>query len=149
MSNEIFLIDTNILVYAYDSTEKQKQQKALQILELCFGQRTPFAVCLQNISEFFFVVTNKIQHPIEESTAEILVKDFLNFSPLIKLQYNQTTLLKAISLSKECKIDYWDALIAATMIENNFFSIYTENVIDFRKVSAIKTINPFTNSLQF
>ena len=40
-------------------------------------------------------------------------------------------------------INYWDAFIAATMIENKIFNIYTENTKDFLKIDGIKARNPF------
>lgn len=143
MSAEIFLIDSNILVYAYDSSEKKKQQKALLLLEQCFQQRVPFALCLQNLAEFFFIVTTKIQQPLKEKEAEAIVKDFLAFDTLRKLQYKDSTLLTAIKFAKEYKIELWDALLAATILEDGINSIYTENVSDFRKIPQLKIINPF------
>jgi len=40
------------------------------------------------------------------------------------------------------KVHFWDALIAATMIENNVFTIFTENTKDFKKIKGITAINP-------
>ena len=42
-----------------------------------------------------------------------------------------------------CLINCWDAFIAATMIENKIFNIYTENTKDFSKIDGIKARNPF------
>ena len=40
-------------------------------------------------------------------------------------------------------MSFWDSLIAATMIENNILSIYTEKEKDF-KVPSLNVINPFS-----
>lgn len=37
---------------------------------------------------------------------------------------------------------YWDALIAETLLENNFSRIYTENVEDFKRITELEVINP-------
>lgn len=52
------------------------------------------------------------------------------------------TLKKAMDISIKKNIEYWDALIAATMIENNISHIYTENIKDFR-IEGITAVNPF------
>jgi predicted nucleic acid-binding protein len=67
------------------------------------------------------------------------------YSPLANHPYKITTIKSAIDLSNENNMSFWDSLIAATMIENNIFNIYTENVKDF-KISGINAVNPFAKS---
>ena len=47
--------------------------------------------------------------------------------------YTPETFLRALDLSSSFGIHFWDALIAATMQENNIKEIITENVSDFEK----------------
>lgn len=41
------------------------------------------------------------------------------------------------------KVPFWDALIAACMLENGIKIIVTENEKYFRRVAGIRVINPF------
>jgi len=50
--------------------------------------------------------------------------------------------VKAIELQAAYKAPFWDALIAATMLENGVKTIFTENTADFRKIPFIKAVNP-------
>jgi predicted nucleic acid-binding protein len=52
------LIDTNILVYAYDISESTKHDIAKDILKQIW-QDGGGVVCVQNLMEFFVVITKK------------------------------------------------------------------------------------------
>lgn len=140
MKDKLFLIDTNILVYAYTDSDPQKQKMAVKLLEKCWKKNVKYAISLQNLGEFFFVLTRKSNNIPSEHIAKI-VSDVLHFSQWTIVQYNGDTLLKAMRSSNGK--NFWDAVIAETMLQNNITSIYTENVSDFQKFDNIIAINPF------
>jgi len=141
MKDKAFLIDSNILVYAFDSSEKKKHQKAKNLLKKCWKGEKQYAVSIQNISEFFVNVTKKIERPISREKGEKIVNNIINFDGFIKLEPTKETISKAINISIKNDMTYWDSLIEATMIENGVFEIYTENTKDF-KTGKINTTNP-------
>jgi len=57
------LIDTNMLVYAYDTSEGTKHETAKQLLKQIWEEGGG-VVCVQNLMEFFVVITKKIESPI-------------------------------------------------------------------------------------
>ena len=60
MRDRIFF-DTNILVYAYTKTDKEKQAKALQIMQNSIGEI--IIISAQVVNEFYSVMQrNKVQH---------------------------------------------------------------------------------------
>lgn len=63
------LVDTNVLVSAYDPTEGAKRERAITVLE-CLGARQMGAVSAQILGEFFVTVTRKIPSPLTEAEAE-------------------------------------------------------------------------------
>ena len=67
--NEEFLVDTNILVYAYDTSEGEKHTKAKEIVEKVW-KKGGGAITLQNLAEFVFVVIRKVKNPIPISEAK-------------------------------------------------------------------------------
>ena len=139
-SKELFLIDSNILVYAFEKEEGIKKDKAKKLLDECvFGTRE-FAISNQNLAEFIFVVTRKGKLGVEE--AKNLVIEITQFQGFKKINYDSNTIPIALSIMQDFKASFWDALLAATMRENGIFNIYTENVKDF-KMPWIKAVNPF------
>lgn len=144
MNEKKILIDTNILVYAHDSSEIEKHPKAIKVMERLWEKKTNNAVSLQNLAEFFFVVTKKIQNKVEVKKAKEIVQDIIDLETIEKVRYKESTLQKAMTMIEERKTDdFWDALLAATMMENGIESIYTENTKDFEKIEEITAINPF------
>ena len=138
-SEELFLLDTNILVYAYDKDEIEKSKKAEELLAKCFLGEFNLAISNQNLAEFVYVTTRKSKLTLEQ--AMVNVRDISKSKTFRKINYNDGTVLSAIEIAKEFKTSFWDSLLAATMRENGIFNIYTENVNDFR-IPWIKAVNP-------
>lgn len=143
MIEESFLIDSNIIVYAYNLSEGRKHEIAEEILEDGIGRNAIFHISSQNLSEFFVIVTRKISLPLKINDELEVIRIISNIDNFRKINYTNITVKHAIILSVKYKIHYWDALIAATMIENSVFNIYTENVKDFNKIPGINAVNPF------
>jgi len=137
--SDTILLDTNILVCAYDNTEGKKHEIAQALLEDCF-LGGDFAVSFQNLTEFFAVVTRKIKKPISPDQAKEILKTIIDFTDFKVILPQEHTLIHAVELSK--KGPFWDALIAATMLESSVHTIYTENTRDFKHL-GVTAVNPF------
>lgn len=139
--DKLFLIDTNILVYAIDMQEGAKNLKAKELINRCWQGKDKYAVSTQNLAEFVSVSTTKAKLDFQQ--AKIMVGYIIEFVGFIKINYSPETVLSAIDISHEFKTSFWDSLLAATMRENGIFYIYTENSKDF-KMPWINAVNPFT-----
>jgi predicted nucleic acid-binding protein len=140
--NGNFLIDSNVLIYAYDNSDIKKCETAKRLLEKCWKGEITYAISSQNLAEFFVVVTRKVPHPIDAKQAEHIISDITLFTQWNILSYNEQSILKAIQLSPQ-SAHFWDALIVATMLESGIFNIYTENVQHFSPFKGIRAVNPF------
>jgi len=139
---EPYLIDTNILVISQSKKEsEEKRNNAMFILDVSLTGKYGY-LSIQNFIEFVNVIKNKLR-----STDDLEIIATLNdFNSVFKLLfYSPETINKAISLSIETKVHFFDALLAQTMLDNNIHLIYTENTKDFKKIPGIKAINPFTD----
>ena len=142
MNDEVIIIDTNILVYAYTDFDKNKHKLCESIVESAFGGERICAVSNQILSELFFVLTEKLKSPITYDDAATIVSGIIDSINWVKINYTHETVKKSMLLSKICNIAIWDSLIAETALENNIKKIYTENVKDFRKIPGLSVINP-------
>ncbi len=141
--NDCPLIDSNVLIYAYDETESEKHKKAKEIMNLAWSKQRVLAFSTQNLSEFFSVITTKIQKPVELKIAFRIISDISYFSFFKIFKFSTREILDAILFVEKFKIDYWDALIVAVMHKNNIHTIITENESDFKKIPWLTVINPF------
>lgn len=142
MKDELFLVDTNILVYSYDASEPDKQKVCSSMLKKVWMGEVSYAIALQNLSEFYVIVTKKIENPIPDRTARKIVRDVIDFNNWNVIDLNEDSLLMGIDLSIRYNIHYWDALLCAVMKSNGITNVYTENTKDFEKVPWIKALNP-------
>jgi len=138
--NEVFLLDTNILVYAYDAADVQKHIISKKVINKCLDGEYNIAISPQNLSEFFSVTTSK--GLLEKTDAVKVISDIIVFPGWVKINFDHTTVLAAAKISDEYKMSYWDSLLAATMKQNSVLKIYTENKKDF-KMPWLVVENPF------
>jgi predicted nucleic acid-binding protein len=136
------LIDTNVLVYAYDTSEGEKHIASRDLVRQLWIDGGG-VVCLQNLMEFFVVITRKVEHPVDVATATGLVQDFIGSDKWTVIDRDADTLLSAFELVAKHGIHLWDAAIAATMMENDVSEIVTENSKDFSKIPALRVVAPF------
>jgi len=141
-SKDMFLVDTNLLVYAYEKENSIRKKKAEELLGKCWYGRINLAVSSQNLAEFASVVNKKAKLNYHQTRINIL--DIIEFKGFKKIDYSSQTILLAMDIAHEFQMSFWDSLITATMKENGIFNIYTENIKDF-KIPWINAINPFNH----
>ena len=138
--SNIFLVDTNVLVYAFSHEQDSKNEKARELLDKCWDGHIRLAVSNQNFAEFAFVSMNKAK--LEGREITVAIGQIVYFNGFKKVNYSPQTVLLAIEIANEFRTSFWDALLAATMKEHHITHIYTENTKDF-KMPWIKAVNPF------
>ena len=143
IENEPVLVDSNVLVYAYDIIDGEKHRKSEEIMSLAWLKKQYISLSTQNLSEFVSVITTKIQNPIDITIAYHIIEDITNFSHFKIFNISPKEILAAMRLIEEFKIEYWDALIVSVMQEHNIKKIITENEKDFKKIPWLTVINPF------
>ncbi len=105
-------------------------------------QEVSYAIALQNISEFYVVITKKIERPLSNEEAKKIIRDIIDFNNWRILGLNEISIIMAIDLCAKYQIHYWDALLCAVMKQNDINNIYTENLKDFEKIPWITAVNP-------
>jgi predicted nucleic acid-binding protein len=133
------LIDTNILVYAYDLSEPEKQEKAVTVIDKLVALDSA-VVSSQVLSEFFVTVTKKIPEPLTLGEAEQRVARFCQIWSV--LQANEMIVLEAIRGVKTHQFSYWDALVWATARLNQVGTIFSEDYSHDSFIEGVRFVNP-------
>ena len=134
-------IDTNILVYAFDTAYKEKRAICKEIIEKIFEGKQKGAITNQILAEFVNAVTRKIEKPLPEDAAKAIIGSILSSENWIVYNYTGKTILNSLP----SKGPFWDFLIAQTLKENNVDTIITENTKDFKEF-GIRAVNPFKDN---
>ncbi len=141
------LVDTNVFVHAYILLDPKKQASAREVILLIWEQGGGITT-LQNLCEFFFVATRRVRRPMAVDQASGIVREFLRSPRWRVLDRGQETIIRAMELVKLHRIPFWDALIAACMLEHGVDTIVTENERDFKRICGITVINPFKSTVR-
>jgi predicted nucleic acid-binding protein len=136
------LIDTNVLVYAFDTGCGEKQTIAKELLVRCWKNEVNYAVSIQNLAEFSTVVVEKVTFPAPAEDVRQFLTSIISYNGWTVLTYGAHTVIRAHEIRYEYKLHFWDALLAATMEENAIRTILTEDA-HFSRVPWITVINPF------
>lgn len=131
-------VDTNVLVYAYDRGEPEKQKVALALLEA--GDADSFVISSQVLGEFFTVVTRKLATPLHHDEAASAV---LALSDLAVVPVDASLVREALDLLAGEQVSYWDALIVVAARRGGCVRILTEDLRTGGTVSGIRIENPF------
>jgi len=129
------LFDTDVLVYEYDVSEKRRRAVAKALVDNVWDSGGG-VVTLQNLSEL-------VQKPVPVGDAKTIVADILRSSRWMVIDRNAGTVIKAMEIVEAVRAPFWDALIAACMLEHGIEIIVTENEKDFKKIPGITEENPF------
>ena len=136
------LIDTNILCYALDAGEPEKQSVAAELLSRCWRSDIALSVSVQNLAEFSVVMTEKVKQPLPEEVITRFIRDIVSFDSWTVISYDAGTIMDAVEIRKTYSLHFWDALLAATMKQHTIDTIYTEDQ-HFNKIPWVTVINPF------
>jgi len=146
--NKKILLDTNVLVYAYDK-KSQGHLKASAIMIACLKGPLNAYISNQNILEFYSVMTNprKIKPTTKPEEIQDICTDLWQSTKLAKIFPSETAASEAIEIAKERNLrgpQVFDCLLAVTAKQNQIDMIWTENTSDFTQFEDyIHVENPF------
>jgi predicted nucleic acid-binding protein len=132
-------MDTNIIVYAYDSSAGKKHQTARDLLMECWdsGQGV---ISTQVLQEFFVTVTHKIPKPLAPSVAADIVSDFLTWDVVVN---DGKDILQAISILQKMRLSFWDSLIISAAKKADCDVLLSEDLNPDQVVDGMIIKNPF------
>jgi len=133
------LLDTNILVYAYNQASPFHKKAREIVLDAALG-KFEAVVAQQNLIEFCNVLTDQFHIP-----APSVKKDLLDITADLSVIHPlpQTILIFADLLTNSKKGQIFDLYLAATMLDNDIDNIITLNNKDFEGVKGIAVFNPW------
>ena len=135
-----FFIDTNIIVYSFDAGQRQKREKARELIidALLNGHGV---ISYQVIQEFMNVATRKFPVPLRKEEALMYLESVL--SPLCSIFASQELFTLALSIQERTGYSYYNSLIVAAALSAGCHILYSEDMQDGREIEGLKIVNPF------
>ena len=138
MSDRRF-IDTNVVVYAYDSDAPEKQADARKLLRNGI-LNDDLVISAQVLGQVFNAVTRRIEQPMTADEASAAI-DVLNPIPIIDLDLQLVQ--RAIETHKRYRIAYWDALIVVAAERAGCVEVLSEDLNAGQRYHDVVVTNPF------
>ena len=134
MNGRVFA-DTNIIVYAHTSSEKDKQTKVVEILD-----NANLIISTQVVKEFISVMVRKFGQPIKKIKAQI--DAVISIAGVVNEDLELID--SAIEIHQMYKYRFYDCLIVAAALRANCDILLSEDMQHGQVVEGtLKIVNPF------
>ena len=135
-----FLVDSNILVYAFDPRDALKQRSAVDLVERLI-ERQLAVLSVQCLSEFFNATTRKLPERLPAGEAFQHIERFARTCRVLDL--TAATVLEGCRGAASHSLSVWDALIWATAKLNQVPYVLTEDLQDGLFLEGVRFQKPF------
>ncbi|MFT4225773.1 PIN domain-containing protein [Micropruina sp.] len=132
---EVFL-DTNVLVYAFDTSDREKQARALAVL----AQHPDATISTQVLLEWFAAVTRKLTPPMPPATAQ---KSLESLAKLSVATDDAELVVRAAQTSVEHQLSIWDAMVIEAAAIAGCRVLLSEDLNDGQVIRGVRVQNPF------
>jgi predicted nucleic acid-binding protein len=134
------LIDTNVLVYAHDRAEPEKQRRAIMVLDH-LNVLGSGCVSAQVLAEFFRAVTRGTAPMLKMAEAARQVDLLARGWPAVDV--TPMIVLEAVRGVRDHRLAYWDAQVWATARLNQIPTVLSENFGGRTVLQGVRFANPF------
>lgn len=135
------LVDTNIIVYAYDESAVDRHPEAKGILyELIKDGR--LVLSAQTLNEFY-VVTTRPKRPgrFPHDKAVGVIHRLCSVATVVPVTPALT--FRALEAMPRFAMSFWDALIWAAAQEHGIPTLFTEDLQHGQQIEGVHILNPF------
>jgi predicted nucleic acid-binding protein len=133
-------LDSNILLYAEQSSDPEKQKKAIEIAVEHRRRRTG-VISIQVLGEFFHAATRKLK--LDSAFARAQVEFHAGFE---LVQPGLADTLGAIDLQRLYGYSYWDSLVLRCALVSGCKVLLSEDLQDGHVIDGLTIVNPFRQS---
>jgi predicted nucleic acid-binding protein len=134
----LWFVDTNVLLYRYDSVNTSKQRAAQQWLE-ALGARRAARLSWQVLNEFYDNATRK--GSVSRAAVRAATSYYVTWGPV---GFSLESIERAWHWTDRAQLRYWDALILASAETLGCRWLLTEDFQEGRKYGSVEVVNPFT-----
>lgn len=133
------LIDSNVVVYCLDPSDREKQRRSAETLDR-LEPTGRGVLSTQVLGEFFRVVTQKLSPPLTAADACDEVARLARAWAVLPV--TALVVLEAARGVREFRLSYWDAQLWATARLNQIDVVLSEDFRDGHVLDGVRFVNP-------
>ncbi|NJD11820.1 MAG: PIN domain-containing protein [Gemmatimonadetes bacterium] len=134
-------VDTNVLVYARDGSERRKQPRAAEWL-LRLWQERRGRLSTQVLQEYYVVVTSQLKPGLAPASAREDVRLLQAWQPVAP---DLALLESAWDVQDRYRLSFWDAQVVAAAERCGAAYLLTEDLQDGQELGGVRVVNPFVH----
>ncbi len=132
-------VDTNILVYAHDTSAGAKRDRAARLLEELWESRLG-CLSVQVLQEFYITITRKVAHPLDSGVAAQIVADLSTWRVHAP---EAGDAVDAIEIQRRYGVSFWDAMILQSTVQLGCEVVWSEDLNPGQAYEGVRVVNPF------
>jgi len=133
-----YFVDTNILVYAHDTSAGLKHERARRLLEELWNSGQG-VLSTQVLQELCINLRRKVRHPLNNDEIRLLIRDYSTWEVAINAP---DSVLEALDIETRYQISFWDALIVQAAESSGCSILYSEDLANGQRYGALTVVNP-------
>jgi len=133
-----YFVDTNILIYAHDTSTGMKHQRARRLVEGLWtsGQGV---LSTQVLQELCVNLRRKVARPLAVDEIRRLIHDYMSWQVVVNTAED---VIQALEIEVRYKTSFWDALILQAAERAGAAILYSEDLAVKQRYGAVKVVNP-------
>lgn len=139
------MVDTNVLLYAYDRGEPSKQPQALVLLDR-LAVKGMGVLTSQVLAEFFVNATRRLRPPLTAEEAYGRIQNYLLSWEILDI--SGLIVLEAVRGVRTYQMSYWDAQIWASAKMNQIPVVFSEDFGSRVIIEGVRFVNPFESNFK-
>ena len=134
-------VDTNVIVYRFDTRDPRKQSRAVDWFTLLWNRRSG-RVSFQVLQEAYAVLTRKRKPAMATGDAQRIVRGLAAWQPVTM---DLRILERAWHLQERHLLSWWDALIVAAAQTCRCKVLLTEDLQHGHEFDEVRVVDPFAS----
>lgn len=130
-------VDTNLFVYAHDVSAGIKHDKARELIESLWGDRS--GVLSTQVLQELYVSLRKAPRPLPAAEARQIVSEYLRWEVVVN---TGESVLEAVDLETRYRLSFWDALIVQAAAASGAEVLYSEDLSSGQVYGTVRVVNP-------
>jgi predicted nucleic acid-binding protein len=138
MNDPKAFVDTNVIVYAYDTTAGEKHRAAKKVL-IDLWRSGRGLVSTQILQELYVTLTRRLPYPLKPIQAAEIIEDMLTWDVVVN---DGDSILQAIALENREGLSFWDSLVVIAAVRGGAGILLSEDFQAGRDIDGVRVLNP-------
>lgn len=131
-------MDTNVWVYAHDSSTKAKHDRARTLIERLWSSGEG-VLSTRVLQELCVSLRRKTARPLSVEETRRLIEDYSRWGVVVN---TAESVLQVLTIESRYRISFWDAQIIQAAGSSGATVLYSEDLTEGQTYGSVRVVNP-------